>query len=915
MTSLTLKSYQQSALDALATYARSARIKGPAAAFAQHAGRAYNADAFGPNVPCVCLRIPTGGGKTVLAAHAVPLLAAEWRGTDAPVAVWLVPSDTIRTQTLKALQTSGHPYREALEAVYGLSLKVCSLDDVAQVPAPQWGRHAVVIVVATIQSFRIDDAGQRNVYSFTEAFEPHFKYALAQGKGVEGGQGLACLHALPDAMVTPKDVAQDPTGILAGFVGQPRWSLANWLALHRPIVIVDEAHNTKTDKSFTALQRLNPSCILELTATPIEARTNVLYHVSAQELAAENMIKLPIVLAEHPEGWPAAVFGAVQTQRKLEAEALKDEAEGHGYVRPIVLFQAQNVGDEMPPEALRSYLVNELKLPEDQVVVATGTTRGLEDLDLAARNCPVRFIITVQALREGWDCPFAYVLCSLQKLTSATAVEQLLGRVLRMPYAKRRGREALNRAYAHVCAAEFSAAAHALADRLIHHMGFEALDVASMIAQPGTLPLFDGDVEAGSEQNRPLALMQPAPIATNFEALQATPELLALPGVLVKTIAGTPQVVVAGHIGPEAEALMLSQLRGPKKHEQLREQVAQHNALVAAQLAPAARGVPFAPLPTLAYREDAQAPLWPLEREAVLEAVELDLLAPHAVQLPGFHVAHESEVFEISLNADARVTLRRTDVDQMAMDYGSSSISAEDLVRWLDQSLFKQLHELTQSQRRAYLAAVVNDQMHRCGAALVVLAQARFQLAQSIAAHYGDLRDAAAQQRFRQLVLQAGSAGAWLVEPDWVHPHVFEPGRYPAPVLSRYAGRYQFGKHYFPVLADLKDGGEEFVCAQQIDKHPQVKHWVRNLDTAPCGFGLPTSRGRFYADFVAELADGRVALLEYKGAHLLNDPYEIEKSQVGALWGQASGGRAVFGWLTRQQAGKSLAQQLDALLA
>ena len=409
--------------------------------------------------------------------------------------------------------------------------------------------------------------------------------------------------------------------------------------------------------------------------------------------------------------------------------------------------------------------------------------------------------------------------------------------------------------------------------------------------------------------------MQQAPIATNFEALQATPELLALPNVQIKTIAGAEQVVVAGHIGQEAEALMLAQVRGPKKQEQLREQVAQHNALVAAQLAPAARGVPFAPLPTLAYREDAQAPLWPLEREAVLEAVELDLLTPQAVQLPGFHVAQESDVFEISLSAEARVTLRRTDVDQMAMDYGSSSISAEDLVRWLDQSLFKPLHELTQSQRRAYLAAVVNDQLHRCGVPLVVLAQARFQLAQSITTHFGDLRDAAAKQQFRQLVLQAGSQGAWLVEPDWAHPHVFEPGRYPAPVLSRYAGRYQFGKHYFPVLADLKDGGEEFGCAQLLDRHPQVKHWVRNLDTAPCGFGLPTSRGRFYADFVAELVDGRVALLEYKGAHLQNDPYEIEKSQVGALWAQTSGGRAVFGWLTKQQGGKTLAQQLDAVLA
>ena len=54
----------------------------------------------------------------------------------------------------------------------------------------------------------------------------------------------------------------------------------------------------------------------------------------------------------------------------------------------------------------------------------------------------------------------------------------------------RAGREALNRAYAHVCAAEFSQAAHALADRLIEHMGFEALDVASMIAAQNSLPLW-----------------------------------------------------------------------------------------------------------------------------------------------------------------------------------------------------------------------------------------------------------------------------------------------------------------------------------------------------------------------------------------------------------------------------------------
>ena len=117
------------------------------------------------------------------------------------------------------------------------------------------------------------------------------------------------------------------------------------------------------------------------------------------------------------------------------------------------------------------------------------------------------------------------------------------------------------------------------------------------------------------------------------------------------------------------------------------------------------------------------------------------------------------------------------------------------------------------------------------------------------------------------------------------------------------------------MLADLKDGGQEFQCAQLIDRHPAVRHWVRNLTTAPCGFALPTSRGRFYADFVAELVDGRVALLEFKGEHIADTPYDMEKTQIGALWASASKGRAVFSRLTMAQSGKTLAQQLDEVLA
>lgn len=894
MTALSLKSYQQAALDSLAAFARAAQIKGPAMAFGELVGRPYNPDPFG-EVPCVCLRIPTGGGKTLMTAHAVRVLATEWRATDAPVTVWLVPSDTIRSQTLKALQTTGHPYREALETSYGADVRVCVLEDLANIAPTDWGQRAVV-VVATIQSFRIDDTDKRNVYSFSERFERHFK--------ARDEQQLRVLRDLPDAVVTAEEAATDNSGVLAGFVGQPRWSLANWLALHEPLVMVDEAHNTKTDKSFTALKRLNPSAILELTATPIPTKTNVLYHVSAQELAAESMIKLPIALAEHPQGWQQAVFAAVQTQRALEGEALKDEAAGNGYVRPIVLFQAQNENDEVPPAALRKHLEVELHIPTDQIKVATGDTRELEGLDLAARDCSVRFVITVQALREGWDCPFAYVLCSLQKLSSAMAVEQLLGRVLRMPYAKPRGRAALNRAYAHVCEAKFSTAAHELADRLINNMGFEALDVASMVVQQSSLPLFDG-----FEQNTPPAPVNIAQVATNFVATSLIPELQTAAGVTVAQVGGEQTWVVTGHISPEVEAQLVAQVRGAKKQEHVQAKVAQHNALVAAQSSPASRGERFAPIPTLGYRSTPQGQLWPLEREAVLEAVELDLLTPEAISLPGFQVVEQSNTFEIYLK-DSQVKLRAADANQIAFDYGSSTIMADDLVRWLDQSLFQKLPELTQGQRTSYFAAVVNHLIHEKGVSLVTLAKTRFRLAQDIEARVGDLKDKAAKSHFRQLVLE----GAWDIEPDWSRPLVFEANRYPVPAGSRYGGRYQFNKHFYPVQADLKDGGEEFFCAQLLDNHTKVKYWVRNLTTAPCGFGLATSKGHFYPDFVAELLDGRIAVVEYKGAHLVSDPYEIEKRQLGELWARKSQGRCVFGQITKERDGIGTAGQLDALL-
>jgi type III restriction enzyme len=927
MPTLDLKHYQTQALEALERYLRRAALLGAADAFSECTGYGYNTEPFG-ELPCVCLRIPTGGGKTLLAAHAVALLAREWPGRHPqPLALWLVPTDTIRSQTLRALSTPGHPFRAALAQACGDDVMVCDLEALSQLSPQDFDQRAVV-VVATIQSFRVEDTDQRNVYAFSEAFEPHFR-------GVPPA-ALQALHGLPDALVTEADVAAAGPGhkagreMLARFVGQPRWSLVNWLALRQPYVIVDEAHTTKTERSFEALKRLNPALILELTATPVPKRSNVLFHVSAQQLQAEHMIKMPIVLVEHPRGWQAAVVDAVQTQRLLEAEAQHEETATGAYIRPIVLLQAQNQGEPVDVDVLRAYLIDDLHIPEAQVKVATGTRREIEGFDLAARSCPVRFIITVQALGVGWDCPFAYVLCSVQTIRSGTAIEQLLGRVLRMPYATQRTRPALNRAYAHVTEATTGAAANALADRLIDGMGFDPLDMASMIAPQLPLPLQGGSGEA--RDDGPL-FATPAPTAPLPTLTVDVPADKPLPAAVAQALAAgvvelssdgeRQRVRVQGHVGEAlAEALVQAQPR--KAREGVQQQVQRHNALVAGAQAPASRGEAFAAVPRLAYRpagvqgsSGEQQALALLEVESVRETVALNLLAaPMAID--GFTMVEQGTQWQLYLEGGQykRITVGHGQQAQLDLDAVETAVRPEDLARWLAEQLQhpsrNTARDVMPAHLRAFALDCVNHLMQDKGVPLAQLVRHQHPLVQRLALRIDELREAAGRTAFRQLVLDGG----WDVQADPAFAFRFDPHAYPVPGNKRYGGKFRMAKHFYPVVADLEDGSEEMLCALALDGHPRIKRWVRNLDSEPVhAFWLPTSFGRFYPDFVCELEDGRVFVAEYKGEHLRNVPREIEKGQVGRLWAERSGGRAAFAMLFKLERGMNVAQQVDDVLA
>lgn len=479
-----LKEYQKLALGKFGEFLRDSTTLGSDVAFMKATKFPYRqAPAVAEGTPFVCLRVPTGGGKTLMAAHSIGLAARDYLQVSNPMVLWLVPSTAILDQTVAALKDENHHYRAALLQSFNRNFVVMTkAEALAMSKADATG--GAVVIVSTIQSFRREDeSGNEN----------------PEGLKVYEDAGVLMDHFanLSDAQKAPLDQMETKEG------SRPVYSLANLLKLHRPMVIVDEAHNSRTELSFRTLARFNPSLILELTATPQTEHkperdkyaSNILYSVSAAELKSEQMIKMPIRLTTDAD-WIKTIGGALDCQKALEEAAKAEQAETGEYIRPIVLFQAQSASKDDPTritwEKIEAYLREDQRIPKDQIAVHTGPRKDLDNIpDISSEKCTVRYIITVSKLKEGWDCPFAYILCSVADQVSATAVEQILGRVLRMPKAQRKRRDALNQSYAFIVSRSFDATAQQLRDGLIEGAGFNPMEAAQIIAPQQNLGFAD----------------------------------------------------------------------------------------------------------------------------------------------------------------------------------------------------------------------------------------------------------------------------------------------------------------------------------------------------------------------------------------------------------------------------------------
>lgn len=440
------------------------------------------------NVPRVTLKVPTAGGKTFIACNAVGRIFQSLQIGDFPkVMAWFVPSDTILKQTLEKLQNPAHPYRHAIDSLFNHKVTVVDKEAALQGKGlkPEQLQSELVILVLSAQSFvetvkaKKDVSSEQNkpkAYRENENFFEQSKHFPHPEKLIAG---------------------TDPTALI------------QVIAQQNPVVIVDESHNFRTNLRDEMLANLNPRFILELTATPRD-KSNIVSFVDAMQLKKENMVKLPVIV-ENRNSPRDVISAAVRMRNSLEKLAKENEANGGRYIRPIVLFQAQPKTDEdnVTFDKIKRQLID-VGIPENQIKIKTAIKDELKGIDLMSRDCEVRYIITVNALKEGWDCPFAYILATLANKTSIVDVEQILGRILRQPYTAQHGISLLNLSYVFTSSSDFRNTIDGII-RSLQKVGFsrkdfrdltpEPIEIPSLQPVPTSKPLFPIQPESEAAEN------------------------------------------------------------------------------------------------------------------------------------------------------------------------------------------------------------------------------------------------------------------------------------------------------------------------------------------------------------------------------------------------------------------------------
>ncbi|MBL1218644.1 MAG: hypothetical protein D8M59_14265 [Planctomycetes bacterium] len=447
---------------------------------------------IGQDMPNFTIKVPTGGGKTLIATQVLGsihrTILRDRNG--AGLVLWVVPSSQIYRDTLKRLGDRRDLYRIMLEHAVSRRIELWEKSDIHRL-TPAKLRDSLNILVIQLASTNRETKEQLKFFrdsggNIMQHFPPEDDVAAhEQLKQSTPNLGIVTKQGVK---TEPPDGERGPWLVAT--------SIGNLVAMCKPAVILDEGHKATSQLARDTIAGFNASVVVELSATPHKG-ANIISRVSGQELLDEEMIKLPLNIATSGQkSWKDAL-----TQARDKQRALKERADQHAIttdhremIRPIVLVQVERTGKEqrgnkvrgarvIHSEDVREYLTQRLDVPERAIAVKTSETDDIEGIELLDPECPVEWIITKSALQEGWDCPFAYILCSLNNTGSGQSMTQLIGRILRQPYQKRVPIEELNESYIYCLHRKAGTIAREVKQAL-EKEGYEG-DLEGVITEPG----------------------------------------------------------------------------------------------------------------------------------------------------------------------------------------------------------------------------------------------------------------------------------------------------------------------------------------------------------------------------------------------------------------------------------------------
>ncbi len=807
-----------------------------------------------PGVPHVCVKVPTAGGKTFIAVNALRTVFDAFAPDRPKAVVWLVPWSNLLEQTVRNLSNPAHPYRQKLDSLFNHQVAVYQKKDLLQGASfnPASVKTQLSVFVLSFGSLRATKKEDRKIFEENGALA-----AFATQSRLADGSPAP--HVLADTDET---------------------ALINVIRSLTPVVVVDESHNAESDLSVDMLRNLNPSFILDLTATP-KKNANIVSFVPAIELKKEHMVKLPVIAYNHREK-SQVVESALNLRRQLETLAKAEQKAGGRYIRPIILFQAQpRTGDDKTTfQKLKEQLLT-LKIPEEQIKIKTADINELNGVDLLSPKCPVRYIITVNALKEGWDCPFAYILASLADRSSAVDIEQILGRVLRQPYVMRHTNDLLNVAYVLTASAKFNETLQSII-RGLESAGFSKNDYRAIgneqiNAEPpkttaqalsGFLFPPDTPVDATASELSPDDI-DPARVQFDPDALNApTDEYASLPEsvVAITKLATEKNQAFEQEISNQAKAEpnpTFQELGDKVKKISLKDD---YEAIAQGLRLPQF----YMNVPAIGMFSTGERVL--LNQESLLSGFKL---ADEDIKIDWDSV--DSELYKIDLERASGnqyqpvyLQIDNIQVRDALVDYILTK-PKQGQVKDLAYRMLQQIgnmYPIADSQIRAYLERIIasfdaeriRDMLSR-----------EFVYKDKIKKKIRTLADKHAEKQFGRL-LEVGKITA---EQGFTFGKTIVPGP-----LGKSLGKSLYERE------GSMNGFEERVISELVAL-PNVVFWHRNLGRSK-GFAINGFKSNHYPDFILYTQSGTVLVLETKGDDRDNSD-SAAKNRLGRTWAAQAG--------------------------